>query len=294
MEELFGKICDNSIWVTATPTSATANLPFCIIEAGHFTVSPDYRVKRDLHDSFLLLYTCGGIGCIKTDNTHIRLSAGCAVIIDCHMPHEYYSLSEEWNFLWIHFKGSAVNTMFDVLYPNNSVYAVNMESEPEFESRISELIEKAVKNDIKTCIDNSCHIHRIVNLMYASTVNAENGSQRQKEFSADVHKVIEYIKANYAQSVSIDDMTETIHMSKYHFIRRFSRIMGMTPYSYLMNYRINMSKTLLRTTDKTIDEIAKLCGFMDTSNFIAKFKRNTGQKPLQYRRDFTQNILSTY
>ncbi len=294
MEELSGKIFDGSVWITVTPSPSAQNLPFYIIETGHFTVSPDYKVKRDLHDSFLLLYTCGGIGCVKTRNTSVRLSKGCAVIIDCHMPHEYYSLSDEWNFLWIHFKGSAAKTMFDVLYPNNSVYAVNTANEPEFENRISTLIDNAAKNDTKTCIDNSCHIHRIINLMYASTIDSEADSQKQKDFTADVHKVLEYIKTNYSQSISIDDMTETIHMSKYHFIRRFSRIMGMTPYSYLMNYRITISKTLLRTTDKTIDEIARLCGFMDTSNFIAKFKRNTGQKPLQYRRDFTQNTLPTY
>jgi len=43
----------------------------------------------------------------------------------------------------------------------------------------------------------------------------------------------------------------------------------------------------LRTTNKSIAEISEECGFLDTSNFISQFKKNTNQKPTDYRRDFT-------
>ena len=286
MDEFLGKLSDNSIWVTVTPTLLVKNFPFYITEAGHFTVYSDYKVKRDLHDSFLLLYTCSGTGCVKTGNISIQLPEGHAVIIDCHTAHEYFSKTDIWDFLWIHFEGSAVKTMFDVLYPNNSVYAVNMESEVEFKNCITSIISRIIKNDIKTCIDSSYRMHQLINLMYSASLAAEENNQK-KDSGDDIHTVLELIKSNYSQPISIDDMIETIHISKYHFIRRFNRIMGMTPYNYLMNYRITMAKTMLRTTDKTVAEIAEECGFMDTSNFIAKFKRSTNQKPLQYRRDFT-------
>lgn len=286
MEEMSGKIADDSIWITATPTTMTKSLPFYITEAGHFTVFSDYKVKRDLHDSFLFLYTHSGEGIIKTGDTNIRLPSGYAVIIDCHTAHEYYSQSDTWNFLWIHFDGSAVKTMFDILYPNNTVYNVNMESDSDFKHHVTSIIKRAAKNDIKNCIDNSCRMHQLINSMFSSSLTADENNQK-KDFGDDIHTVLEYIKNNYSQSISIDDMIETIHVSKYHFIRRFSRIMGMTPYNYLINYRITMAKTLLRTTNKTVAEIAEQCGFMDTSNFITKFKRSTNQKPLQYRRDFT-------
>ena len=54
-----------------------------------------------------------------------------------------------------------------------------------------------------------------------------------------------------------------------------------------MNYRVNRSKILLRTTDLSIAEIAARTGFFDSSNFIACFKRQTNQKPTEYRRDFS-------
>ena len=82
-------------------------------------------------------------------------------------------------------------------------------------------------------------------------------------------------------------MIQDIHISKYHFIRIFKRIIGITPYNYLTNYRINISKTLLISTDKTISEISEECGFSDTSNFISQFKKHTGQRPFEYRKDFS-------
>lgn len=56
------KITDNSLWYTATPTPLTLTLPFYITEAGHFRAEADYKVERDEHDSYLLLYTIKGSG----------------------------------------------------------------------------------------------------------------------------------------------------------------------------------------------------------------------------------------
>lgn len=286
MDKFSGKLSDNSIWLTVTPTQLTKTLPFYITEAGHFSVYSDYMVKRDFHDSFLFLYTVCGAGCVKSIDVTVQLPKGCAMIIDCHTAHEYFSQSDEWDFLWIHFGGLAAGAMLEVIYPNNSVRSINMESENDFKDRITSIIDKVIKNDVRTCIDISSQMHMIINAMYTASIEIEENNQK-KESADDIRTVLEYIKNNYSRQISIDDMVDTIHISKYHFIRRFNRMMGVTPYNYLTNYRITMAKTMLRTTDKTVAEIAEECGFMDTSNFITKFKKRTNQKPLQYRHDFT-------
>ncbi|MGN0106599.1 MAG: helix-turn-helix domain-containing protein [Hominilimicola sp.] len=53
-----------------------------------------------------------------------------------------------------------------------------------------------------------------------------------------------------------------------------------------MNYRINCSKILLRTENISVGEIAGRTGFADVSNFIIQFKKQTGQKPMDYRKRF--------
>lgn len=280
------KILDNSIWITATPTEFAKTLPFYITEAGHFTAEKDYMVQREMHDSFLLLYTINGEGSVRSGDFEFSLPSDFAVIIDCHIPHEYHSISDKWEFMWIHFGGSGIFPLFDITYPNNSIRAVCMENAEDFDKRINDIIDEVKQNDIAAHIHISSHMHSIFNAVCLAALEKDNVSIKHNS-ADDVRAVIKYIEKNYFNQITVDDMIKDIHISKYHFIRRFKRAMGITPYSYLTNYRINMSKKFLRSTDKTISEIAEICGFLDISNFITHFKKHTGQKPLQYRRDFS-------
>ncbi len=286
MEKCELMIAENSLWMTATPTSLAKTLPFYITEAGRFIAGSSYSTQRDTHDSFLLLYTISGQGLVRTGDTALQLTQGNTVIIDCHRTHEYRSVSDTWDFLWIHFCGNSVIPLLNIIYPDNNIRAVNMQNSKGFENKIAALIDLTNKNDVSSYITASSQMHSLLNSVYLSDL--ENDKIRTEKINADDMKsAIDFIEKNYSSPITIDDIVANVHISKYYFIRRFHRAMGITPYSYLTNYRINMSKTLLRTTDKSVAEIAELCGFADTSNFISHFKKHTGQKPLGYRRDFS-------
>jgi len=279
-------ISDDSLWITATPTPLTKTLPFFISEAGHFFACRDYKVQRDAHDSFLMLYTLNGQGCVQTGTNAIPLTRGYAVMIDCHIPHEYHSVSDRWEFLWIHFNGDSAASLFAIAYPNHSIRAVRIKNAEDFTKRINGLIDRMTQNDIASCLHLSSDMHLIFNTVYLS-IHEKDKADIKHNGANDVRAAVEYIENHYFQPITVDDMIQDLPVSKYHFIRCFSRTMGIAPYSYLTNYRINVSKTLLRSTDKSVSEIAESCGFPDTSNFIAHFKKHTGQRPLQYRRDFS-------
>jgi len=285
-EKFEGNFSENSIWISTTPTTLVQTLPFYIIEAGHFHAYSDYKVKRKFHDSFLLLYTTNGCGCVKTADIDISLPANHAIIIDCHAAHEYFSQTDSWEFLWLHLSGNAIEAMLDIIYPDNSINAVNMEFSESFRNNIVSIIEKAAIQDIKTSIAISSKVHLLLNSMYTASLKSDKINQK-KETADDINTVLEYIKNNFSQPITVDNMVNVISISKYHFIRRFNKIMGTTPYHYLLNYRITTAKALLRTTDKSVAEIAEMCGFLDASNFVATFKKHTSQTPLGYRHDFT-------
>lgn len=117
-----------------------------------------------------------------------------------------------------------------------------------------------------------------------------NQEQRDQKgtYDREISWAVTYIKEHYGEPITIDDMIQTLPISKFHFIRCFRRLMGVPPYSYLTNYRINMSKVLLRTTQQPVAEIGQACGFQEASNFIAHFKKHTGLRPSAYRRIFLQ------
>lgn len=278
------KISNDSLWITATPTPTGRTLPFYITEAGHFMAEKNYLTERNHHDSFLFLYTINGRGTIITANNKILLPKNHAIVINCHHYHKYYSTSNKWEFMWIHFNGNAVYSFFDILYPTE-IWAIKILPSQDVMTKTSTLIHQAQLSNVTGVIEQSAAIHQLLNILITAALTNEQENQK-RVYDKDIEQAIKFIHEKYAQPITIDDIISEIHISKYHFIRLFKRAMGVTLYSYLMNYRINVSKTLLRTTTKSITEIALACGFHDPSNFITQFVKRTGQKPTQYRRDF--------
>ena len=73
-------------------------------------------------------------------------------------------------------------------------------------------------------------------------------------------------------------------MSKAALMQNFVRASGTTPLQYQLRLRIAEAVILLRSTDKTLGEIAVETGFSDTNYFGRQFKRITGSSPGEYRK----------
>ena len=277
-------IDDKSVWITATPTQNVLELPFCVKEAGHFYAKPDYEVSRREYDSYLFLYTIKGRGRVVSNDTRMELDSGCAAVIDCHNSHRYFAHGGEWEFVWIHMSGKSVKMFFDMLYPNG-VCSITVSDAERLRENAEDILEKANGNGVMNALNISSELHRLFCILFDSSYKNER-EKNNGLHSQYVESAVEMIHKRYCDPIAIDDITENVPMSKYHFIRVFKRIMGTTPYNYLTNCRINNAKIYLRSTNLTVGEISALCGFQDASNFIVQFKKHTSQKPLQYRHDF--------
>lgn len=276
------KISDNSTWFTATPAESAMLLPFYVTEAGHFYAGDEYCVKRESHDSHLILFTVNGSGLVNINGTEITVNQNHAVIIDCHKPHEYRSNNSSWEFIWLHIRGTAAELYYKLLY-SEKIAAAEIYEPDEFTEKSNEIIDDIGKNNMLSLSAQSKNLHELLNIILSGTMKTERTKNKDYEY---IKKAERLIRNRYADQLSIDDIIHDIPISKYHFIRLFKRLMGTTPYHYLTSCRINNAKIMLRTTDLSVAEISDRCGFLDTSNFIAQFKKNTNQKPLQYRKYF--------
>ncbi|NVB37634.1 AraC family transcriptional regulator [Pseudenhygromyxa sp. WMMC2535] len=85
-------------------------------------------------------------------------------------------------------------------------------------------------------------------------------------------------------SVSLDELAEIAELSKYHFLRQFSSVVGMTPGAYLRTLRLCHAARKLRTSDAPILEVALSVGFADHPSFSRAFARHMGMTPSEYQR----------
>ena len=96
-------------------------------------------------------------------------------------------------------------------------------------------------------------------------------------------QVLEYIHAHLEQDIQLAKLAQLLGISQCHFSHRFKQSIGIAPYQYLLQQRVERAKQLLKQTDRSIMEIAFLCGFNSHSHLSKQFRQLTGMTPKAYR-----------
>lgn len=101
-------------------------------------------------------------------------------------------------------------------------------------------------------------------------------------------RLFEYVQANYADRITVEQAMKLVHMSQSQFMKVFKKVAGMTFVAHVTRIRINHALRLLRETSYTVAEIAAQTGFPDQSYFDRRFKQLFGKSPRQYRADLAR------
>lgn len=90
---------------------------------------------------------------------------------------------------------------------------------------------------------------------------------------------LRHIRDNYANSTSIDGLAQICGLSKHYFCHIFKEVTGQSAMTYLNEYRVKVADTLLANTEKSISDIAEMCGFESTNYFCRRYKIFYGISP---------------
>lgn len=92
-----------------------------------------------------------------------------------------------------------------------------------------------------------------------------------------------WIEEHTSRELTLEQIARTTGMSACHFLRVFSRVLGVTPHQYLLRSRLRRAARLLTARDLSVTEIAYAVGFGDLSNFTRTFQRAAGVSPRAFR-----------
>ncbi len=108
----------------------------------------------------------------------------------------------------------------------------------------------------------------------------------QTILSRECTQIKNYLDANYAENITLDTLAAISHMNKYYMAHAFTKYIGISPISYLLEKRIQEGKSLLESTSFSIAQVSATLGFSSQSYFSQVFKKATGKTPGQYRSEF--------
>ncbi len=267
--------------IISTPTPAAKSTFFYIQEAGCTMKEDAYAVNRRELDLFLIGAVVSGRGELTVDGENLTLVKGDCFFIDCRRPHSYKSSdSEPWELMWIHFNGSTSQQYYDFFASNSK----NIFRPPFFDkvvSDISKIIELHEKNEQNAELFTSKYI---VDLLTISLTVNNSQQQYDSALKQKLAAVNSYIEDHFTEDISLEKLSSEFYISKYYLTREYKHIYGKTIFQHIITARINYGKKLLRFSDKSVEEIAHLCGFNDQSYFARQFKKSENLTCFSYRK----------
>lgn len=264
-------------------------------------------IRWHWHEEMEVLIIQEGAAEIFTDDTSYVIRPGQGVIINQNVMHCIHSLDQknctfytivfQPDFLFGH-KNSYLQTQYLLPVQNHQLFKIFLldEKDPWHKRMLTSLNDAISVNMTQTygyelaAKGHLCHfwsdlISRLPQPTKKSSSHASLDEQRVKQ-------AMLYIRTHYAEPISLENISSSVHISKSECCRCFARTLQMTPFEYLMKYRIfeATKKLMMPSTDPlSIADLASSVGFNNTSYFNKLFKKFLGCTPTYYR---THKVLS--
>lgn len=103
----------------------------------------------------------------------------------------------------------------------------------------------------------------------------------------------EFVQAHVEESISLEQVVEHVHVSRFYFCKLFKKATGLTLTEYIARVRVEKAKTLLGDPSKRISEIVFAAGFGSIPRFNCVFKQHVGMPPSEYRAALRSQLPAT-
>ncbi|GAA6170016.1 hypothetical protein NBRC116591_38280 [Sessilibacter corallicola] len=95
----------------------------------------------------------------------------------------------------------------------------------------------------------------------------------------------EFIDAHLTQNLTVATLSQVIPCSVGHFSRRFKASLGTSPFDYVIQRRLTHARQYIRHTQRSLGDIALLCGFTSHAHMSMVFRKSLGISPSQLRKE---------
>ncbi|GAB5554831.1 MAG: hypothetical protein Sapg2KO_44220 [Saprospiraceae bacterium] len=118
------------------------------------------------------------------------------------------------------------------------------------------------------------------------TENKKIYSEQTRSLSSNnrLAYIIDYIRKNLQENLTIEDLSSKVYMSESNFHRVFKNELGLSPIDFINDERIKLATSLLHDPKQKIKDIYSRCGFNSVSYFIRQFKKKTQLSPKAYQK----------
>ncbi|MBU3113327.1 AraC family transcriptional regulator [Clostridium lacusfryxellense] len=272
-------VLPNSEYFFFDPSQKFKNYYYYVLNCGHFYCNNNYSIKRDGNNVPLFLYIIDGEFHLEYEGNHYLATKGDIILIDGQKPHYYYS-GDYCDFIYIHYSGNFSCKLISHLIDQNNGPLFKLQNHQEIYKLANDIIAKLYYNQPVTDVNLSCAIYNCLCYIQDSNDVLSTSSSPSNNI---ITNSIYFIRINIGQDLNLHTLAKQANLSLYYYAHLFKKETGMSCMEYIAKCKINLAKTMLKTTQQTISEIADSLGYSSSSSFINAFSSRIGISPLKFR-----------
>ncbi|QHI69109.1 helix-turn-helix transcriptional regulator [Tichowtungia aerotolerans] len=234
------------------------------------------------HHRFVLIFNLQTAGHVHVNHLSLPLAPQQALLIHPYQFHHFSQLASskvQWLICTFELENSAP------LEPlRNRVIQVSRRSEKARDQLLHEWLrcfQPESHSELQEALLQTALVRQLLCLRQDRQA-AELKPQTESKGSL-IRTVNRHLTEWRGRLVTVADLADAIGLSESRLRVRFKEAAGISLGSYIQNYRINRAMELLRTTPRSIADVAEEAGFGSPQAFCRTFKKETGQTPRSYR-----------
>lgn len=242
-----------------------------------------YQVTTHWHLDIELLYIQSGTIKVHFESECVSAIRGDIIIINTNELHRIESVTQEsFYYSLILDVGFCQDLGFDVLNTKYNTKTRDLEMKNIFQLIVNEGVQ--YKDYFEKAIRALCNTMLI--LMHRNQINNEKVYIDRKSKTENIYTVkrmINFIFMNFSETITLDDLSKHVAVSKFHMTRIFKEFTKLTVNRFLIQIRLDNAQKLLCKSNDNITDIAHTCGFKSLSYFTKSYKEHFGVAPSEYR-----------
>ena len=276
-----------------------------------YMLSEDYEVYEKIgepvgavafhyHNFYELIYIMDGEFSSLIEDRAVRMRKGDFLLIDKNVMHKYHPTEKKLDssrriILWI-----SEQMLKELAQGENFLTDCFLGEGPQlyhfpiyYEEILRGFLLKLAMSEILEGADaQNVGLRKVMDRGYLSLFFGYlNVLCRRSEYLSSAQEIVDhplveqvtcYVDEHIGEDISVEDVAQAVHMSKYYFLRKFKEITGMTVHNFIVNKRI-ISACRMLGEGRSITECWQQNGFSDYSSFLRNFRKLYGISPKEYR-----------
>lgn len=134
-------------------------------------------------------------------------------------------------------------------------------------------------------------LFRLFTVVMEEQISNNNLHKSITPLTKEIIEIISYIGTHYYESPTLSQIAEKVNLSEGYLSRLFHKQLGISYSEYIGNVKIEHAQTLLLKTNKSVMDIAIEIGYCNGDYLSAKFKKNTGMTPTEFRKRYKIGLI---